>query len=301
MTIKVTKPAINLREKLNELNSSEADKAIKDGVLTVKSAKVYGEVESDTLNVKGNVTFTDDTGLTDKVTWDSVAEELTIDGKVLVRKDGTSVGTIGVINANNLTVGGTVASHAGIQFGTGNVTPMIAGAQSDGVANLGTSTSRWNILYLSDGVVFDTVGGNATSNKLDAYEEGTWTPVYSGGTITTHSRSWGRYTKIGNIVHLSFYTRCQSTLSSSDVITITGVPFTFLSQGGDTDRIPVTIETNNFLNRPQAATITQATTTIDLWGTPIASKSITDALVETDMHVSNGYNLIYGTVTFRIN
>ena len=90
MTVNISKPAINLREELARINSSEADKALVDGALTVKSAKVYGAVTSDSLRVEGDVVFTDDTGLTPKVTWDSAAETLTVDG--VVTADGLVVG-----------------------------------------------------------------------------------------------------------------------------------------------------------------------------------------------------------------
>jgi len=78
MTVNISKPSLNLREELAKINSSEADKALVDGALTVKSAKVYGAVTSDSLRVEGDVVFTDDTGLTPKFFWDASAESLGI-------------------------------------------------------------------------------------------------------------------------------------------------------------------------------------------------------------------------------
>jgi len=143
MTIKVSKPSINLREKLNELNSSEADKAIKDGVLTVKSAKVYGEVESDTLNVKGNVTFTDDTGLTDKVIWDSGTEELTIGGNV-------GIGTTGPYSRLDV-VGGDYGSTNGLVHIKQNVATNAPTLFIEQVGQGGNTNDNQGLLIKVDG------------------------------------------------------------------------------------------------------------------------------------------------------
>lgn len=60
-------------------------------------------------------------------------------------------------------------------------------------------------------------GGGMTSELLDDYEEGTWTPTVtaSGGTITSATAS-GEYTKIGNIV------RFQLSITISNVGSGTG-------------------------------------------------------------------------------
>ena len=55
------------------------------------------------------------------------------------------------------------------------------------------------------------LGGNNAANELDDYEEGSWNPLWSnsasnsGGT-TTSNNMYGRYTKIGKMVHAYFYT-----------------------------------------------------------------------------------------------
>ena len=69
------------------------------------------------------------------------------------------------------------------------------------------------------------VGGSAAANKLDDYEEGTWTPAL--GNITTNSISvYGIYTKIGNLVHI--HAKITATVASLPGATwkITGLPFT---------------------------------------------------------------------------
>ena len=77
------------------------------------------------------------------------------------------------------------------------------------------------------------VGGTGTANKLDDYEEGSWTPVlkdaasggntYSGGGNWT---TWANYTKIGNTVrvHLNAYALSSTGMNSAQIF-IHGMPF----------------------------------------------------------------------------
>ena len=77
------------------------------------------------------------------------------------------------------------------------------------------------------------VGGTGTANKLDDYEEGSWTPVlkdassggntYSGGGNWT---TWANYTKIGNTVrvHLNAYALSSTSMNSAQIF-IHGMPF----------------------------------------------------------------------------
>ena len=71
-----------------------------------------------------------------------------------------------------------------------------------------------------------------TSELLDDYEEGSWTPIYSpnSGTFPTisYTNTTGRYTKVGNMVFavFSFGTNGLSSISSaSGDLRIAGLPF----------------------------------------------------------------------------
>jgi len=77
------------------------------------------------------------------------------------------------------------------------------GATRDGAIDLGDSAARFKDLYLSGGVVFGTPSGSVTSNTLDDYEEGTWTPSIEGSTTAgtyNYGQQEGYYTKIGDLV-----------------------------------------------------------------------------------------------------
>ena len=89
------------------------------------------------------------------------------------------------------------------------------------------------------GVTLGTaVGVYDAAKTLDDYEEGTWTPnLRFGGTdtgITYFSRS-GKYTKVGNVVHVTCNFYMESKASNTGNADLTGLPFTSSSdaaQGG---------------------------------------------------------------------
>ena len=80
----------------------------------------------------------------------------------------------------------------------------------------------------SGGLTFN--GDTATSNALDDYEEGTFTPEYAGasnaGTYNYATRT-GHYTKIGNLVNVTIkMTNITNANEGSGDINIKGLPFT---------------------------------------------------------------------------
>ena len=83
------------------------------------------------------------------------------------------------------------------------------------------------------GIDFSATGnssGSMSSELLDNYEEGTWTPTAVGFTInTTYS---ARYTRIGRICHINCYLNSASGSGTSTQPQIGGLPFT--SKGSDT-------------------------------------------------------------------
>lgn len=69
--------------------------------------------------------------------------------------------------------------------------------------------------------------GSTSSEILDHYEEGTWTPTITvGGSSINYTIQQGIYTKIGNIVHAQFYLQIDSGTMTSDGLKIGPMPFT---------------------------------------------------------------------------
>jgi hypothetical protein len=86
--------------------------------------------------------------------------------------------------------------------------------------NVNVLTGNLVIGTAGKGIDFSATSGTGTSELLDDYEEGTWTPV-------TNSGSWNigfaTYTKIGNMVTCRFQVVATSTIAAND---FTGLPFT---------------------------------------------------------------------------
>jgi len=85
--------------------------------------------------------------------------------------------------------------------------------------------------YFEDGVQFDSSG-----ESLDSYEEGTFSPGFSGDSGSGsygYSKQVGTYTKIGNTVHFQIYllTNAVNANASGNTL-ITGLPFTSISGDG---------------------------------------------------------------------
>jgi len=72
------------------------------------------------------------------------------------------------------------------------------------------------------------LGGTGAANKLDDYEEGSWTPVWSDGTNSdaTYNIQVGTYIKVGTHVHLQGRVRITAIGSLSGALRINGLPFT---------------------------------------------------------------------------
>ena len=83
----------------------------------------------------------------------------TDDGAIaLFRKDGSTVGSIGVDNNDNFYIGASTSGHSGFYFGNGSAAPMAAGTRVDNTIDLGTSTHRFKDLYLSGIIAKGTLG-----------------------------------------------------------------------------------------------------------------------------------------------
>ena len=108
-------------------------------------------------------------------------------------------------------------------------------------ANRLTIDTSGNATLTSGNLVIGTAGkgidfsatsdssGTMSSELLDDYEEGTWTPVLTfggGSTGITYSNRGGNYTKIGRQVTLNFMIELSSKGSSTGDAVVGGLPYT---------------------------------------------------------------------------
>ena len=156
------------------------------------------------------------------------------DGDILqFRKDGITVGSW----QSRASLVSTIildprASGVGLSGGGPFIYPTNnAGAISDGAIGIGRSTSRFSDLFLSGGVY---LGGTAAANKLDDYEEGTWTPTYVGSGVAGSSPTGvGTYTKVGRMVTVTANFGNFTASGATGNLHIDGLPFTPSSASGN--------------------------------------------------------------------
>jgi hypothetical protein len=108
--------------------------------------------------------------------------------------------------------------------------------------NLTLNTGNLVIGTAGKGIDFSATSGTGTSELFDDYEEGTWTPTLTtDGTdfdsVSYNAITAGRYTKVGNLVHIQcrLLTSAVTVGSASGYVQIGGLPFTSVSNSAGTD------------------------------------------------------------------
>jgi hypothetical protein len=180
-----------------------------------------------------------DVGGTTSITADSTRplslSRTTDEGEMIRLSEGTSIrGVIGfrddkayMYSSGSPSGSGFVLSNA--TFNPAQTSGLGAGQPSNGITDLGGSSTRWKDLYLSGGVSFDP---NAAANKLDDYEEGTFTPQLAdadtSGNQATFANSSGRYRKVGSQVFLEVMLNNidETGMTSTSAVRLRNLPFT---------------------------------------------------------------------------
>ena len=155
-------------------------------------------------------------------------------GASQVRLTLGSQGTAGTNTSNWVRGNGTSfgynsagGDHAWEVSGTPRMTLKAGGDLEVPTGNVVISTA-------GKGVFFGGAAGNGgmTSQLLDDYEEGTWTPTLAGhygnqGTTFNQGTRSGWYTKVGRIVtcQIQFSSAGVAAANNSDIICISGFPF----------------------------------------------------------------------------
>lgn len=164
-----------------------------------------------------------------------------------------------------------------------------------------TLTTGNLIVANGNGVDFSATPGTGTSELLDDYEEGTWTPTIfdaaTGGNQGTFNFSSGYYTKVGDIVTLHCNIEVINTtgMTAANPFYIGGIPFnakntTSVNFYGVTDSRAVTSTTGGII----ASWLLDNSSRIRLYTTSSAG-SIVPTLVS---NVTSGSASIYLSLTY---
>jgi len=138
---------------------------------------------------------------------------------------------------------GVGASAAAISVDNSNGTCTLASGSklnnctTDGTTNLTIADGNLVVGTAGHGIDFSAVadGSGMTSELLDDYEEGTWTPSWSGGGGVTFSYNHQRgfYTRIGNTVAFQGYIMGHASTitggNDGNSVIIQGLPYTILN------------------------------------------------------------------------
>jgi len=172
--------------------------------------------------------------LTTNVTADGAIHTFSV-SDVAVGRIGSFAGVVSYIALDPRTSGvnGSGLMGGSVSQTEGTIQPTNgAGAKDDAAINLGVSTNRFKDLYLSGGVY---LGGTGAANKLDDYEEGTWTPELRFGGATpsgiVQTSSLGYYTKVGNLVTVQVKIILSSKGAQTGNAEIYGLPFSAGANG----------------------------------------------------------------------
>ena len=160
----------------------------------------------------------------------------------VLQSNDQKVGYIGAVGSGTtakvfIGEGNNGVAVRSIPFVGAEFTPVdLQGNDEDAFTDLGTSTARFKDLYLSGGV---HLGGTGSANKLDDYEEGTFTPTFYFGTSNHNmetTRDEGAYTKIGRFVVCTIVGKIATLGYSTGNISVRNLPFTVGSTVANTTR-----------------------------------------------------------------
>ena len=236
---------------------------------------------SEQLDVDGNINLTDSLLIDGAIKFEAIKSSSTgqdsiyktatntlafnTGGTERMRIDSSGKVGIGVTNLNRNLAIGTLGTKT--DTSTKYVMNIGQTSESSSYAGLGVyyvgassvSNRKWQFQPTENGVANDGIiefnpyggrfkavngiqlGGDTDANKLDDYEEGTWTPVYktSGNnypSITYDAFTGGKYTKIGRLVSIQATLRTDvvDDTGTSGVIQIAGLPFASSGNTGST-------------------------------------------------------------------
>ena len=139
--------------------------------------------------------------------------------------NGTATVKGAVVNNGSITMNSSHLQFSG-QLSLPNVGATIFRPVADTIA-FGINNGQ-RVSVNQHGLLFGT--DTASSNALDDYEEGDWTPTFIGAsgsiTVNAYAVQYGKYVKIGKMVYVEGLLRANVTNNSNGTYDIDGLPFT---------------------------------------------------------------------------
>jgi hypothetical protein len=196
-----------------------------------------------------------------------------------------------------------------LQIVSGNINSggsSIANLTSEGFAfgniGLGFTTPTTS----GTGITFPaTQSASSNANTLDDYEEGTWTPTWSGGVtgVTYGSVQAGYYRKIGSQVTIWFGVMTNGLTVTSSGLSLSGLPFTSASGSGSNGTVNVWNVTRWVSSPPVVGYVNLSSTSIIFYNSINATGAGVDPVEVTTGNMSTGSgnrNLVFGSATYSV-
>jgi hypothetical protein len=183
-------------------------------------------------------------GVTTAPSWGKIGLTTHVSGILPVANGGTNASTASITSFNNITgytaSGATGTTSTNLVFSTSpNITtPTLIGDVSLSTGDITQGTAAKGVNFTAN-----TPATGMTSQLLNWYEQGTWTPslTFGGSNIGMTGTFSGSYTRIGNLVYAVFKIVLTANGISVGGALISGLPFPVgLGYGMNTTIDPIT-------------------------------------------------------------
>ena len=188
-----------------------------------------------------------------------------VSGTLPVANGGTNASSASITAFNNITgytaSGATGTTSTNLVFSTSPsiTTPTLVGNATLSTGNLIPSTAAKGINFTAN-----TPAAGMTSQLLNWYEEGTFTPTIIGTTTAgtaSYTSQTGVYTRVGNVVYFTMAMNWNSGTGTGN-LRMSNLPFTTRNNGGLFNSVTIGVQSNLTLpvgTYPTAITIPNTT------------------------------------------
>ena len=198
--------------------------------------------------------------------------------------------TTGILQVSGPTAGTTrtvTVPDANYTVARTDAAQSFTGDQTLSTGNLIQGTAAKGINFTAN-----TPASGKTSQLLNWYEEGTWTPtiLFGGANVgMTYGYQLGRYIRIGRNVYINCYVYPSNKGSSTGVVTISGLPFTSSSTAGNAHALSVWLTTFTFgISINPTARIVPSATEIQMY---FMNTGTAAQMTDTQVNVSSEFTV----------
>jgi len=204
-------------------SDADATTTVADGVADPARSMYFKVTSSATLTATRTLTIAPNT--ISRVMW--IENATTGSQSITISQGSGTTVTIasGAVKSVYLDGAGSGANVAAFDTANFEAVETDIRPNTDDNNDLGSSTKRWQDLYLSGGMY---LGGTTSANFLDDYEEGTWSPTLLAGMTGTISTITATYIKIGSQVFVNLDI-VGTSLAIATVAAFRSLPFTIKS------------------------------------------------------------------------